>query len=87
MSQAKVNKYKEDKANRKQIMQKEKRNRVISRIIVAVICLAAVCWIGYSAVDSITTKIETAQTEVDLSAVDNYLNSMYETGAETTAEE
>jgi len=86
MSQEKVNKYKEDKANRKQIMQKEKRNRVISRVIGAAICIALIGWLGYSAVDSITTKAATSQTEVDLTAVDNYFNDLYATDTEAATE-
>lgn len=83
MSQEKVNKYKEEKANRKQIMKKEKRNRMIGRIIGAVICLAIVGWLGYSIYDSTTEKVASSQTEVNLTAVTDYLNGLY---AEDTAE-
>ena len=84
MSQEKVNKYKEQKANRKQLIKQEKRNRTISRLIGAVLGLALIGWIGYSAYDSITTSIKTAQTEVDLSAVTDYISDL--TASETDAE-
>ena len=77
MSQEKVNKYKEEKANRHKIMKREKRNRMIGRIVGIVICLAIVGWIGYSIYDRAATKIATAQTEVNLSALDDYLNELY----------
>lgn len=77
MSQEKVNKYKEEKANRHKIMKREKRNRIIGRIVGIVIGLAIVGWIGYSIYDRAATKIAAAQTEVNLSAVDDYLNGLY----------
>ena len=45
MSQAKVDRYKEEKKNRKQTMKKEKRNRVLARSLGVVIAAAVVCWI------------------------------------------
>lgn len=84
MSQAKVNKYKEQKANRKQLMKQEKRSRAIRNLVGAVLGLALIGWIGYSAYDSITTKIQTSQTEVELSAVTDYISDL--TATETDAE-
>lgn len=82
MSQEKVNKYKEQKANRKQTMQKEKRNRVLSRLIGAVVGLALVGWIGYSAYISINNQVSSSQTEVELSAITDYISSLTATDAE-----
>ena len=48
MSQAKVDRYKEEKKNRKQTIKKEKRNRVLGRTLGVVIAAAIVCWIGFS---------------------------------------
>ncbi len=76
MSQEKVNKYKQEKANRKQILKKQKRNRMITRIAGTIVCLAIVGWIGFSAYDSTTKKIAASQTEVDLSALQNYLSGI-----------
>lgn len=87
MSQEKVNKYKEEKANRKQIIKKEKRNRIIGRIIGAIVCLAIVGWIGFSIYDSTSKSIASSQTEVDFTAVDDYFSAMNADDAVTDAEE
>ncbi len=76
MSQEKVNKYKEQKANRKEIIQKEKRNKMIRNIIGAVIGIVLVVWIGYSVYDRASESIASAQTEVDFTAIDNYLSGL-----------
>lgn len=83
MSQEKVNRYKEEKANRKQTMKKEKRNRMIGRIVGAVIAIALVGWIGFSIYDSAEEKVAASQTEVDLSAMNDYLDSLSATEATT----
>ncbi len=87
MSQEKVNKYKEEKANRKAILKREKRNRMIGRIVGSVIGLALVGWIGFSIYDKVATGMETAQTEVKLEALTNYLTGLDTADAgEDTAE-
>lgn len=76
MSQEKVNKYKQEKANRKQILKKQKRNRMITKIAGAIVCLAIVGWIGYSVYDSTAKKAAASQTEVDLSSLQDYLSGI-----------
>lgn len=76
MSQEKVNKYKQEKANRKQILKKQKRNRIIARIAGAIVCLAIVGWIGYSVYDSTAKKAAASQTDVDLSSLQDYLSGI-----------
>ena len=49
MSQAKVDRYKEEKANRKKTMRKEKIANRLRKCAVAVAAAALVVWIGYSA--------------------------------------
>ena len=49
MSQAKVDRYKEEKANRKKVMRKEKIANRLCKCAVAVVAAALVVWIGYSA--------------------------------------
>ena len=83
MSQEKVNRYKEEKANRKQIMKKQKRNRIISRIAGVVVCLALAGWFGYSVYDTSTKNDTVSQTEVNLTAIQDYLSGLT---AEETAE-
>jgi len=50
MSQEKVNRYKEEKANRKETMKKQKRAGIIRNCIAGVVLVAAVAWVGYSGV-------------------------------------
>lgn len=76
MSQEKVDRYKQEKANRKVILKREKRKRIAARIAGTVVCAAIVGWIGYSVYDSVEKKAATAQTEVNTSAVTDYLNSL-----------
>ncbi len=87
MSQEKVNKYKEEKANRKTILKRHKRNRIIARVISSVIGLAIVGWIGYSIYDRAMTNIKTSQTEVDLAAVNNYISGLTEADTEEDTSE
>lgn len=72
MSQEKVDKYKKEKANRKQIMQKQKVRHLLRRCIVAVLGLALVCWIGYSAYGVYEDSRPQESTEVDYSAITDY---------------
>ena len=81
MSQAKVDRYKEQKKNRKQIMAKEKRQWFLTQACLGVIGLAIVAWIGVSAYQVFTTPQEDAPVEVknytvDNSALDDYLASL-----------
>ncbi len=76
MSQEKVDRYKQEKANRKVILKREKRKRIAARIITTVVCAAIVGWIGYSVYDSAEKKAATTQTEVNVSAVTDYLESL-----------
>ena len=56
MSQAKVDKYKQEKANRKEIMRKEKLQNTIRRCVVGVVAVALMGWIGYSAYNTYATN-------------------------------
>lgn len=49
MSQEKVSRYKEEKANRKAMMKKEKRKHFFRKCVVGIVALGLVGWIGYSA--------------------------------------
>jgi hypothetical protein len=76
MSQEKVAKYKEEKANRKEIMKKAKQKKVMHNAITAVICVAVIGWLGYSAVDYWQENKPRQEVEVDYSAIDGYLQDM-----------
>lgn len=77
MSQAKVDQYKKEKANRKEIMAKQKRNRFIGKICGTVVGCALVLWIGISTVDFIIENrpVETIYCQTD--AIDTYISSLY----------
>ena len=80
MSQAKVDRYKEEKKNRQQIIKKEKREENLFKAGAALLACALVAWIGvsvYTAVKPAAPAEEAAQTvsdyTVDTSALDAYL--------------
>lgn len=77
MSQEKVNRYKEEKANRKQIMAKEKRHKRLMQLCAGVIALALVCWLGYSIYD-MATRPDTSALTINATALDEYLNGLDE---------
>lgn len=86
MSQKKVDAYKEQKANRQKILKREKNILRLEKLGAFVVCIIAVCWIGYSVYDKTTTSDSTGEqvvTELDSSALDNYLSGL---SAETAEE-
>ncbi len=76
MSQEKVAKYKEEKANRKEFMKKEKQKKAIRNTVAAIICVAVVGWVGFSAVDYWQDNQPRQEVEVDYTAVDEYLSEI-----------
>ena len=76
MSQEKVDKYKKEKANRKQIMRKERMMGIVRKAVLSVVAIALVGWIAYSAYDIYDSNKERAVAEVDYTAVSDYLNSL-----------
>ncbi len=77
MSQAKVDKYKQDKANRKQIIAKEKAKQMWRRVVVSVLGLALVGWLGYSAYNMYESNKPKETAEIDYSAVTDYQEGLY----------
>lgn len=78
MSQEKVNKYKEEKANRKEMMKKAKRVSMIRNCIASVVLVAAVGWVGYSGVTYIIKHQPRQETDVNYTAVVDYMDSLIE---------
>ena len=83
MSQAKVDKYKEDKKNRKKIMAREKRQWMLTQAGLTVAGLAIVAWVGIGAYQAITAPSgdETAEVKtytIDNSALDDYIATLTE---------
>ena len=76
MSQEIVDCYKKEKANRKQIMRKQKIMHIVRSAIVGVIAVALVGWLGYSAYGLYEQNQPRDMAEVDYTAVDGYLQSL-----------
>ena len=88
MSQQKVDRYKENKANRAAIMKKQKVTRRLQFIVVIAVVAAAVVWFGVSVYNS-TKQTETAENVyVDSEDVVTYMNDPehYSPAEETTEE-
>jgi hypothetical protein len=82
MSQEKVTKYKEAKANRKETMKKEKRARVLRNSIAGVILVAVVVWLGYSGVAFYIQNLPRPEAKVNYSAISDDETRFYETDTE-----
>lgn len=76
MSQAKVDKRKEEKKNREKIMRKEKAGRAFAWLIVIVICAGIVGWLGYSIYQSANSSNGPERVIVDTTALDDYLDTL-----------
>ena len=86
MSQEKVAKYKEEKANRKEIMKKEKRARILRNSIASAVCIAAVGWVGYSAVAFYLDNRPRPEVDVNYTSVSDYEDQLYEDETTTATE-
>ena len=78
MSQEKVDRYKQDKANRKQIMRKQRITNFVRKGVLAPVALALIGWLGYSAYDMYESGKERVVAEVNYDSVTDYLNSLSE---------
>lgn len=76
MSQEKVDRYKQEKANRKKIMRRQKIMSIVRKSVLTLAALALVAWLGYSAYDMYESGKERVVAEVNYDAVTNYLNSL-----------
>lgn len=86
MSQEKVNKYKEQKANRKETMRKEKRASLIRNIVAGVVLVATIGWVGYSGVTYIIKHQPRPEVDVNYTSVSDYEESLNKE-EETTTED
>lgn len=53
MSQEKVARYKDEKANRKKIIKRQKRKKLLIKILLIIIALAILAFLGWSVYDLI----------------------------------
>ncbi len=68
MSQEKVDRHKEEKANRKKIMRREKIISYLQRTVVGLIAIALVAWVGFSAYNMYESSRTAESTEIDYTA-------------------
>lgn len=78
MSQAKVDQYKQEKANRKETVKKEKVANAIRKSIVAVVAVALIGWVGYSAYNAYVTYQPKEAIEIDYTAFDDLSTNLSE---------
>ena len=76
MSQAKVDRYKEEKKNRKQIMATERRKRIAAYTVSGVIAVAIIGWAGFSGYRAYENNkpMETVYTNLD--SITDYMNTL-----------
>ncbi len=77
MSQEKVDRYKEQKANRKKIMAREKREKFLVKLCASLVALALVGWLGYSVYDRVNQP-DTSDVAITTTAIDEYVNTLSE---------
>ena len=76
MSQAKVDRYKEDKKNRKEIMAKEKRTNALRKLAGGAVAVALLAWTGVSGYNWYQASQPLETIYVDTTAVDVYMSSL-----------
>ena len=69
MSQEKVDRYKKEKANRKQIMRREKMANCCASVRGGIVGLILVGWIGYSAYGTYESSKPKEEVQIDYTAV------------------
>ena len=80
MSQAKVDRYKEEKRNRAQIIKKQKREWMAVKAGLSLVALVMVAWVGFSVYTTLnpedTTVTEKPTYTVDTSAIDDFMETL-----------
>ena len=80
MSQAKVDRYKEEKRNRAQIIKKEKRQMMAMKAGASLVALVMVAWVGFSVYRTLnpedTTTVEKPTYTVDTAAIDDFMETL-----------
>ena len=80
MSQAKVDRYKEEKRNRAQIIKKQKREWMAMKAGMSLVALVMVAWVGSSIYNTLnpadTTPAEKPTYTVDTTAIDDFMDTL-----------
>ena len=84
MSQAKVDRYKEEKKNRAKIIKKEKRQLLAMKLGASVVAVALVAWFSVSGSHVFQSQDASTTTEkvnytINTSAIDEFLTDLYTT--------
>ena len=77
MSQAKVDQYKKAKANRKETLAKEKRQKMMIKIGAGAVLVVLVGWIGISTADFVYESRPKEKVYVQTTEIDKYLDALY----------
>ena len=78
MSQEKVERYKQEKANRKQTVKKERMKRAASKVCAWAILLLIVGWAGYSGYQYYDAKPAAKTICCQTAEIDNYMDGLAE---------
>lgn len=78
MSQAKVDQYKKDKADRQKIIKKQKRMHRLEMAAITLVCVLFVGWIGFSVYDKVSSNQEKETVVFDAGAIQDYLSGLSE---------
>ena len=76
MSQAKVDRYKEEKANRKKTMAKEKMLRRVKMAVGVLVAVVIVCWAGFSGYRVYENNKPMKTIYTNLSAIEDYMTTL-----------
>ena len=76
MSQAKVDRYKEEKKNRKKIMAKEKRMRIVGYGAGCLVAAGIIGWAGYSGYSAYEANKPMETIYANLDSVTDYMSSL-----------
>ena len=74
MSQEKVDRYKEQKRNRKAIQAKKKK--FLTKLCAGLIAIALVAWLGYSVMYKYDQKQNSGDVTADITALNDYVSGL-----------
>lgn len=76
MSQEKVERYKQEKANRKKTIKKQRIMNVVRKIVLAAAAFAIVGWLGYSAYQTHESGKERPVAEINYDSINDYMTQL-----------
>ena len=88
MSQAKVDRYKQEKANREKIMKRERRVKTLEILVAVIVVVGLLTWFGVAVYNNTkanadaSASAEANVTELKLDDAYNYINDLQTSVAE-----